>query len=323
MTVTLETPAKHRRISFGLGRFSGLYLLALFILGFSLWEPDLFPTMGTVHSIASGNAVAGMLALAVLVPLVAGAYDLSVGAVANFAAILVVEFQNEAHWSVVAAILATVLITTLIGAFNGLLVVKFGVSSFIATLGMATIVTALQGIVSGEVQPSPPLSSAWNNLTSHTVFGFQIIFLYLIILAVVIWWALEHTPAGRYLHAVGGNSEAARLAGVRVDNWTWISLMASAALAGISGVLYSSLSGPSLTFGTDLLLPAFAAVFLGATQLRPGRFNVWGTMLAVFVLATGEVGLSLATGVQWLNDMFSGVALIVAVAFAVWRQRKA
>jgi ribose transport system permease protein len=96
--------------------------------------------------------------------------------------------------------------------------------------------------------------------------------------------------------------------------------VASATIAGVAGIFYGSLSGPSLTFGQGLLLPAFAAVFLGSTQLKPGRCNVWGTLLAVYVLATGVQGLEFVTGVLWLNDMFNGVALIAAVAFAVWRQ---
>src|SRR6202041_3965419 len=103
----------------------------------------------------------------------------------------------------------------------------------------------------------------------------------------------------------------------------WVPLIISATLSGVAGVLYCSLSGPSLTFGSALLLPAYAAAFLGSTQLRPGRFNVWGTVLAVFVLATGVYGVQLITSAQWLNDMFNGVALIVAVSFAVWRQRRA
>jgi ribose transport system permease protein len=110
------------------------------------------------------------------------------------------------------------------------------------------------------------------------------------------------------------------LTGVRVGRWSWLSLIASATIAGIAGVFYGSLSGPSLTFGQGLLLPAFAAVFLGSTQFTPGRANVWGTLLAVYVLATGVQGLQFVTGVLWLNDMFNGMALIAAVSFAVWRQ---
>lgn len=91
---------------------------------------------------------------------------------------------------------------------------------------------------------------------------------------------------------------------------------------GIAGIFYASLNGPSLTFEPAMLLPAFAAAFLGSTQLTPGRFNVWGTLIAVYVLAIGVKGLQLVTGVQWANNMFNGVALIVAVAFAVWRQQQ-
>jgi ribose transport system permease protein len=207
-----------------------------------------------------------------------------------------------------------------IGAVNGLIVVRFKVNSFIATLGTASIITAVQSIASGESQPLPPTASLWNDLTQTTVFGFQIVFVYLLVIAVLAWWVLAHTPVGRYIYATGGNPEAARLSGVRTGRWTWISLITSSALCGVAGVLYSSLSGPSLTFGDALLLPAFAAAFLGSTQLFPGRFNVWGTMIAMFALATGIKGLQLETGVQWLPDMFNGVAVVIAVSFAVWRQ---
>jgi ribose transport system permease protein len=101
-----------------------------------------------------------------------------------------------------------------------------------------------------------------------------------------------------------------------------LSLIASGGLAGLAGILYTSLTGPSLTFGPSLLLPGFAAVFLGSTQFQPGRFNVWGTMLAIFVLATGVEGLQLVSGAQWIGDLFNGIALIVAVALAASRQGK-
>jgi ribose transport system permease protein len=123
------------------------------------------------------------------------------------------------------------------------------------------------------------------------------------------------------MYATGGNTEAARLTGVRTGKWTWTALVLSATVSGIAGVLYASIAGPSLTYGPALLLPAFAAAFLGSTQFRPGRFNVWGTVVAVYVLAIGVKGLSFVTSVQWLNDMFNGVALVAAVAFAGWRQR--
>jgi ribose transport system permease protein len=310
------------RPTLGLDRFSGLYLWVLFIVVFGIWEPHVFLTTSTLHSVAANQAIAGMLALAVLVPLATGAYDLSVGATINLSAILVITLQSEHNWTMWEAIIAAVGASFLIGVVNGFVVVKLKVSSFIATLGMGSIIAAFQAIDSGQTQPISPTSTAWTTMTQYSIGGFQVVFLYLIVLAFILWWILEHTPAGRYFFATGGNPEAARLSGVKTGKWTWLALIFSATISGIAGVFYGSLSGPSLTFGPSLLLPAFAACFLGSTQLKPGRFNVWGTMIAIYVLATGVTGMELITGQQWINDMFNGVALIVAVAFAVWRQDK-
>jgi ribose transport system permease protein len=310
------------RLNFGLARFSGLYLAAAFIIIFGFWTPSTFLTGATVHSIAAGQAVTAMLGIAVLIPLATGVFDLSVGATVNFSAIVVVLLQTHDSQGIGISIVVAIAAGLVIGIVNGFLVVVLHLNSFIATLGMATVVGAVQEIISAESQPLPPTSSAWLNMTQYQVFGFQIVFIYMLILAVIAWWVMTVTPAGRYMFAVGGNAEAARLSGIRVGKWTWWSLIASATISAIAGVFYASLSGPSLTFGAGLLLPAFAAAFLGSTQITPGRFNVWGTVLAVYVLAIGVKGLQLVSGVQWANDMFNGVALIIAVAFAVWRQRR-
>jgi ribose transport system permease protein len=314
---------KQRQLNFGFDRFSGLYLWALFIAVFGIWTPDLFLTMDTVHSIASSQAIVAMLGIAVLVPLAAGVFDLSIGATINLSAVTVALLQTKHHYGIWPAIIISVLIGVVIGVMNGLFVVVLNISSFIATLATATIIGAIQVIVTNQSQPLPPTSKPWLQLTQRDVFGFQIVVLYLLLLALVVWWLLEQTPAGRYIYAVGGNAEAARLSGVRVGKWVWLSFISSGTVCGIAGVLYSSLNGPSLTFGGGLLLPAYAAAFLGSTQLKSGRFNVWGAVIAVYVLATGVRGLQLVTSVQWLNDMFNGVALAAAVAFAVWRQKKA
>jgi ribose transport system permease protein len=309
-----------KRVNFGLDRFSGLYLWAAFIILFSILKPGLFPMMATVHSIAAQQAVSAILGMALVVPLAAGTYDLSVGATANLAAVIVIWLQSSQHWGVAASIVTALLAAAFVGVVNGFLVTRLRINSFIATLGMASIVSASQTIVSDNNQPVPPVSSTWSALTQQNFGGFQVVVIYVVVIGLFMWWALEHTPAGRYVYAVGSNPEAARLSGVRVNKWIWLSLITSGTLGGVAGVLYGSLSGPSLTFGQTLLLPAFAAAFLGSTQLKPGRFNIWGTVLAVYVLATGVQGLSFVTSAQWLSDMFNGVALIGAVWFAVSRQ---
>jgi len=309
-----------RRLNLGMDRFSGLYFWAALIVLFGLWVPSTFLTFSTVQSVAAQQAITAMTGLAVLVPLLAGQFDLSVGATVNLTAVIVALLQARSGWPMWPAIGASVLCGVAVGVFNAVIVVRLRVSSFIATLGMGTILTAVISIASGQSQPLPPSSGAWTNLTQTDIFGIQIVFYYLLVIAVILWWLLDHTPVGRYLAALGGNPEAARLSGVRSERWTAVSLVISATLSGVAGILYSSLNGPSLTFGPTLLLPAFAAAFLGSTQFHPGRFNVWGTVVAVYILGTGIYGMELVTGVQWISDMFNGVALITAVAFAVWRQ---
>jgi ribose transport system permease protein len=307
----------------GLDRYSGLYLAALFILVYGIWTPQLFLSLATLHIVADEQTTTVMLGIAVLIPLVSGTFDLSVGSVVNLSAIEAAWLQSAHMWSIGAAIAVGVGSALLVGIINGFLVVKAGVNSFIATLGMATVVTAIQEIITGNSQPLAPTSTAWGNIALLPIGGFQIAVVYALVLALLCWWFLDHTPPGRYLYAIGANREASRLAGVRVDRWIWLSLIFSALISGVAGIFYSAANGPSLTFGASLLLPAFAAAFLGSTQLRPGRFNIWGTVIAVYVLAIGVKGLQLITGQQWLNDMFNGVTLIGAVSFAVWRQRRA
>jgi ribose transport system permease protein len=306
----------------GLDKASGIYILLLFIVVFGALKPDLFLTSNTLHSVASQQAIVALLAIAVLVPLATGVYDLSIGATVNLVTIVVCVLQQNHQWGMWPSIAVAIACGVFVGFTNGFIVVVLKVNSFIATLGTATVIAAVQSIVADQSQPFPPTEPQWLSLTQMQVFGFQIVVVYLIVVALIAWRLLQHTPAGRYMYAIGGNPEAARLAGVRVGLWQWTSLVWSGTICGIAGVLYASLVGPSLTFGGALLLPAFAAVFLGATQFTPGRFNIWGTVLAVYLLATGVKGLQLLTSVQWLNDMFNGVALLVAVAFAVWRQRR-
>lgn len=309
-----------RRLSFGLDRFSGLYLLGLFIVVFGIWTPDLFLTQTTLTSILSSQAILGMLAIAALLPLACGTFDLSVASTINASAVAVSVLQTSKGMGMWTSIGLTMAACLMIGVINGFIIVRLQVDSFIATLGTSSVIAALQVIVS-PTQPLLPVGEAWTKLGGASFGGIQIAVIYLLVLALVAWWATEHTPAGRYLYAIGANREAARLSGVRVERYIWGSLIASSLIAGAAGIIYASQFGPSLSFGHGMLLPTFAAIFLGSTQLRPGRFNIWGTVLAIYVLAAGVRGFELATSQQWINGMFNGVALVGAVSFALWRQR--
>ena len=307
-------------LDFRFDRFSGVYLLVGFIVVFGALRPDPFLTMDTAQLLASSQALNGLVAIAVLLPMICGQFDLSVGANANLTAMVAVQLQVQQGAPVLVAVAAAVGIGLIVGAVNGFVVVKLGVSSFIATLGMASILTAFQTMITKSQVPAVPESDFWFSITQTEILGFQVVFVYLVVAVLVAWWVLECTPAGRRMLATGSNADAARLSGVRTDAWSWIAFAVAGGLAALAGVLYVSLTGPSTSFGSSLVLPAFAAVFLGSTQLRPGRFNILGTILAIFVLATGVLGLQLLTSVSWINDLFNGVAVIAAVALAAARR---
>jgi ribose transport system permease protein len=136
-------------------------------------------------------------------------------------------------------------------------------------------------------------------------------------IALVAWYVLERTPVGRRVYATGGNTAAARLAGVGTSTVIVGSLVACGAITAIAGLLVSSrIATGDPTVGPAFLLPAFTAAFLGSTQFRGGRFNIWGTVVAVYVLATGIKGLQLAGAPVWIPDFFNGVTLLLAVGLA-------
>ena len=186
---------------------------------------------------------------------------------------------------------------------------------------MTSVLTAVVTAISGGEQIIG-LPQSFSNIASNEIFGIALPVYMMLVVAVVVWYVLEHTPPGRRTYATGGNPEAARLTGVRTRTILVVSLIMGSAIAGFAGVIVTARSGASAPdVGVGYLLPAFAAAFLGSTQIRNGQFNVWGTVLAVYVLAVGVKGLQLAGAPIWLPDLFNGVALAVAVGASRWRRR--
>ena len=300
-------------------RISAVYLWIGFVLIFGLLRPNVFLTKVTVQLIFSGGAVTCVLALAFLIPLIAGAYDLSVGALMSLSVAIGVYLQI--HTSIPPALGAVigVLACAVVGAVSGFVIVRLRVNSFIATLGVSQVLLAAVLLISGNRQLVGTFPSSWSNLGLNTVAGVPLVDVYLVCLALVLWYVLEHTRIGRYLFATGGNAESSRLAGVPTNHLIWGSLVASGAVCGLAGVLYNMRVGEfDSTVGPGYLFPAIAAVFLGASQLSR-RPNVWGTLIAYFALAFGIQGLSLisSSAAVWSEPLFQGVALVIAVALTM------
>jgi ribose transport system permease protein len=299
-------------------RFSAVYLWIVFVIIFGLIAPNTFLTSATFKLVFAEGVVTCLVALAFLVPLAAGAYDLSVGAVMSLS--LAISVYLELHTGLPPGIGAIVALAAcaFTGFVSGFIVVRLRVNSFIATLGVSEVLLAAVLLISGNNQLVGNFPSSWVNLGNNDLLGIPIVVFFLLGIALVLWYVFEFTRLGRYLFATGGNPDAARLAGVHTDRMIWGSLIASATIAGVAGIIYSMRTGVfSADIGPGYLFPAVAAVFLGASQLSQ-RPNVWGTLIAYFALAFGIQGLvlSASSASVWSQPLFEGVALIVAVSLA-------
>lgn len=291
--------------------------LLLLIVAFSIALPETFPTTANLQTILGSQAVPTLLALAVVIPLVAGEFDLSVGGTLGVSAVFTAYASSKGLAVPVVFVLA-ILIGCCVGVVNGFLVTKIGVSAFIATLGMGTVLMGGNLLMSGGNVLFEGIPESLTQIAGREVLGLPVVVFYAALLALVLWYVLEWTPMGRYLRATGSGREAARLTGVRTDKWLFLSFVIAGAIAALAGFMQTSRVGSAPPdVGPNFLLPAYAAAFLGATTIHAGRFNVWGTVVGVLVLAVGITGLNLAGAAFWVPPVFNGVALIVAVSVAV------
>jgi ribose/xylose/arabinose/galactoside ABC-type transport system permease subunit len=304
-------------------RIGAVYVFVVIAVIFSLWVPDTFPTWDTVRQILNGNAITGLVALAVVVPLTAAIFDLSFAYTMTLTGVTAAHFVSIG-WSVAPAMGAALVVALLIGLFNGLIVVRLKIDSFIGTLATGALIQALITFVTGDADVTGlELNGPFAKLASADIGGITLPVFYLLVLALALWFMLRHTATGRRLYATGFNPQAARLASIRTTRLSFYSLLFSSVVAGFAGViLASSVQTGSTTAGTGYLLPAFAAAFLGATQITPGRFNAWGTVIAVLLLGTGVTGLGLAGAPAWTGSMFTGVVLVTALAVASLERRR-
>ena len=302
--------------AFSFRNISAIYIGLLLILAFTIIVPSTFFTQGTFTSILNEQAISGLLAVGLVIPLAAGGIDLSVGATLGIGAILVAWLIGEQQMTGGLAIVITLAACALVGMVNGFLVTVLKIDSFIATLGMSSCLAAMVVWISDN-QQILGLGEGFTKISTGELFGVTYPVYYMLVVCVLAWYVLEHTPVGRYLYATGGSPEAARLAGLPTQRLLFGAFAACGVIAGLAGLLATARFGAgSPEIGPPYLLSAFAAAFLGSTQLKHGRVNVWGTVIAVYVLAIGVKGLQLAGAPFWLPELFNGLALIVAVALA-------
>jgi ribose transport system permease protein len=306
-----------RRLLVDLERFALLIAWLVIIVIFGVIAPGTFLTWANFSTIFGSQAVLVILTLGLIIPLTAGDIDLSIAQVLTLSSMVIAVLNVNHGWPIGAAIAAAVAVGILTGLLNAFFTLYFRIHSLIVTLGTGTFLHGLTLWISNSRTIGGIDWSLVNAVILTRFLGIPLAFYYALALALILVYVFEFTSLGRKALFVGRGREVARLSGIPVTRMRLICFLASGAFAAIAGVLYAGTSGSAdPNSGTQLMLPAFAAAYLGATAITPGRFNPLGSMIAVYLLVTGITGLSILGIDTFVQDLFYGGALVIAVALS-------
>lgn len=307
-----------------LQRYSLLALLLASIVLYSTWErtSSVFVSSGNAQNILGSQSVLAVLTMGLLLVMVSGHLDLSIGSTAGLASIAAAGAYADYGVPLIVGVFIGIGIGAIVGLVNGLVVTRFGIDSFIVTLGTASLILGLVNWYSEGSSIIQGIPQSVITFGGGNTFGLPNLVYVLIAVALAVYYLLEQTPYGRNLHAIGSNRAAARLVGIRVERDTCLAFVLSGGFAGVAGVLLLARSGAgNPQVGQSFTLTAIAAAFLGAASFKLGKLNVPGTLVAIFFLAVNITGLTFAGVALWISDVFTGLALVLAVAFAGFMSR--
>ncbi|MCC1495029.1 ABC transporter permease [Cognatishimia sp. F0-27] len=291
------------------------WIAIILILG--AFKPAQMFAWNSYASMLGSNAMVVVLTLALIIPLTTGDFDLSVAATMGLSSMIIAVLNVQMDYSIGAAVIMALCAGALVGAVNAFFILYFRVFSLIVTLGTGYFVAGLILWVSDSGTVAGVSMDLVRAVILTRVFGIPVGFYYALILTAVIWYLFQHTSLGRRMLFVGRGREVARLSGVDVTRVRAGALIASSVMAAFAGVLYTGMRGvadPSSALA--FLLPAFAAAFLGSTAIYPGRFNAIGAFVAVYFLSTGIMGLNFLGVDSFVQNLFYGGGLVVAVAIS-------
>ena len=322
-TAGAEHPVK---APLGLGRrleqYSLVIAIVVIFVVFSLLRPEVYPTLTNLASMLGSNATLVLLTLGLIIVLRAGEFDLSIAANMTFCAVFFAVMTVQFQVPIALGILLALVLGGLIGLLNAILVLFFRVNSFIATLGMGTLLQGFAIWVSGNKVITGVDQGLIDWVVVYRIAYIPLSFFYALIVMAILWYVFRYTSAGRSLLYVGKNQDVARLSGFKVNKVRLLAFVATGVIAGGAGLLYAGTSGSAdPSSGLSYMLPAFAAAFLGATAIEVGEFNPISTVIAAYFLVFGVTGLALLGVPTFIQQLFYGSALIVAVALSAWVAR--
>ena len=313
-----EPPQRARRSAvrrLGLSRYTIVIVFAAMVTAFGIDIPSTFLSIGNLSNILGSQAVLFILVMAVLLPTIMGDFvDLSLGSSLGLSAMTLAVVNVQHGTNVVLACLAGIGAALVVGLVNVFFVVYFDNDPFIVTLGTMTIVQGVIYIVSGNNSVGIVSTNLSNWIFTNEFLSIPLEFYYGLAIFLVVWYVLSFTPTGQKALVIGQSREVARLSGVRVNRQRSWAYIIGAGIAGLAGIAYAGTNGTvDPGAGSALILPAYAAVFLGATAIKPGRINPLGALIAVYFLATGTVGLELLGAQSYYQQIFYGAALVASI----------
>jgi ribose transport system permease protein len=321
----LEVPPPRRRgkaVLRFVGKFGTIMVLLGMFIGFSAAMPDVFLTWRNISNIFTEASLTAIVAGGLTFPLIVGEFDLSIGYHASLASVLVVGLMSNQHLPVAAAILLVLLLGAVVGLVNGLIVTKLGVNALVGTLGTGTILVGIDYAYSGGIPLSIPSASSFPSIFDGKLGPIQNPIIIMLVILGVLWLIVNRTALGQAMQAVGGNVEAARLSGIRVDRIKILAFLIGGICAAMTGVLLASqLQGGELGAGDGYLLEAMAACFLGSAALRDGQFHIVGTFLGVVTVGVGFTGLVIFGAPTFYQYLFEGILLVFAVGLSTTARR--
>jgi ribose transport system permease protein len=299
-------------------RYALVALLGVLLIVFAVLPStsQIFLSAANLRNVAANESVIAIAALAAMVPLLAGQFDVSIGAILGMAQIAVASAM--AHGVPLTGAIAIALACALVvGVLNGCLVAYLGVNSFIITLATATLLAGLVSLYTHDQVILQGVSQHLVDFGSGNLLGVPKVTWLVALVALLVAYGISWTLQGRRLVSVGSNARAARLVGMPVNRTILAGFVVAALLAGVAGVLQVARTGTgNPQIGNAYTLSALSAAFLGASTIRPGRFNVVGTLVGVAFVAFSVNGLTLAGAADWVDPVFTGTALAVAVTLS-------
>ena len=305
------------------GKYGTVIVFGLMVAVFAALEGDVFFTTSNLVGVLTDAAIISIVAGGLTVALIAGEFDLSIGYLASLAGVFCTGLMTKQGLDIVPAIAITLGICALVGVINGVIVTVLRVTSFVATLGVGTILVGFN-YVYYATQSSETLPTGFLEISLTKWLGIPIPVYIAAVVGIILWLFINRTVVGMNTQAVGANPEAAHLAGVRVDRVRRYGLLISALCAGLGGILLAAQVGSGEpTSGDGYLLSGFAAAFLGSVAFRNSEFHILGTIIGVLTVGVAFNGLAIVGAQTFWQNVVQGGLLICAVGLSTVGRRLA